>query len=157
MQHLQMKADIIALDQMPPETRNQFEQLNAQAQQMGDEEGKMVMMQSSDLVAQFSAPILSELMIEFTQKIGPPSDEDPLVTIRKQELALKGQELAQEQQQFMLDQNRRKSESLSKIQIDKSRVGVQEDIAEMKDDTARARLEQQKQFKIQELINKNKS
>jgi len=154
MQHLQMKADLIALEQMPPQARSQFEQLNAQAQQVGGEEASMITMQSNDLIAQFSSPILSQLINEFTEKIGPPSDEDPLVTIRKQELALKGQELAQEQQQFMLDQNRRKSESYAKLQIDKNRVDNQEDIAEMKDDTARARLEQQKQFKMQDLINK---
>ena len=57
-----------------------------------------------EIVAQFSGPILAELVAEYTEKVSAPKDEDPLVTIRKQELALKGQELAQEKEQFDADQ-----------------------------------------------------
>ena len=111
-------------------------------------------MQRNDLLAQFSAPILSQLVVEYTEKVSSPSDEDPLVTIRKQELALKGQELQQEKQQFLLDQQRRKEDSINQDNIDKQKIQTQEEIAEMKDDTARARLQQQKDLKIQDLINK---
>jgi lipase chaperone LimK len=154
MEHLQMKADMIALEQMPPQVRNQFEQISQQAQQLGGQEGLNLNMQAKDLLAQFSAPILSELIVEFTEKIGPPSDEDPLVTIRKQELALKGQELAQEQQQFVADQNRRKNDALAKNRLDQDRINTQEDIAEMKDETTQQRLKQQKQLKMLDLMSK---
>ena len=155
MEHLQMKADMLALEQMPLEVRTQFEQLSQQAQQVGGQEGVGLNMQAKDLLAQFSAPILSQLIVEFTEKIGPPSDEDPLVTIRKQELALKGQELAQEQQQFVADQTRRRNDSMAKNRLDQERINTQEDIAEMKDDTTQQRLKQQRELKMLDLMKKN--
>jgi len=155
MEHLQMKADMLALEQMAPEVRTQFEQLSQQAQQVGGQEGVGLNMQAKDLLAQFSAPILSQLIVEFTEKIGPPSDEDPLVTIRKQELALKGQELAQEQQQFVADQTRRRNDSMAKNRLDQERINTQEDIAEMKDDTTQQRLKQQRELKMLDLMKKN--
>ena len=53
---------------MPPELKAQFEQLSQQAEQLGGQEGMNFGMQAKDLLAQFSAPILSELVVEFTEK-----------------------------------------------------------------------------------------
>jgi len=100
MQHLQMKADSIAQQQMPPEALQQYQQLQQQAQQMSPVEAAQVMQQANDLLAQFSSPIMSELMQQFSQEVATPPQEDPLVAIRKQELALKGQELQQDREQF---------------------------------------------------------
>ena len=155
MQHLQMKADNIALEQMPPELRQQYEQITQQAQQIPPAEAEMLMAQSADILAQFSAPILSQLMTEYSQQISAPQDEDPLVAIRKQELALKGQELAQEQQQFKAEQQRKMEESLRQDRIDRERIATQEDIADMKDETARARLAQQRELSIANMMNKS--
>ena len=155
MQHLQMKADNIALEQMPPELRQQYEQITQQAQQIPPAEAEMLMAQSADMLAQFSAPILSQLMTEYSQQISAPQDEDPLVAIRKQELALKGQELAQEQEQFKAEQQRKMEESLRQDRIDRERIATQEDIADMKDETARARLAQQRELSIANMMNKS--
>jgi hypothetical protein len=154
MQHLQMKADILGLKQMPPEIRTEYDNISQQIGQANPVDAQQLEVQRNDLLAQFSAPILSQLVVEYTEKVSSPSDEDPLVTIRKQELALKGQELQQEKQQFLLDQQRRKEDSINQDNIDKQKIQTQEEIAEMKDDTARARLQQQKDLKIQDLINK---
>ena len=154
MQHLQMKADGLAIQQMPPEVKGQYDQINQQLQQVPPEQGQQLQMQAQDLLAQFSSPILAQLVNEYTQQIGAPADEDPLVTIRKQELALKGQELAQEQQQFVADQQRKIDESRRQDEIDRERIETQEEIARLKDDTTRDRMEMQKQLKIQDLINK---
>jgi hypothetical protein len=97
-------------------------------------------------LAQFSSPILAELVTEYTAKVASPSDEDPLVTIRKQELALKGQELTQENRQFLADQERRKDEALRQDMIDRERINTSEDIQEMKNETALRRLAQQKEL-----------
>tara|TARA_R100001163_G_C5067702_1_gene207031 strand:- start:1236 stop:3701 length:2466 start_codon:yes stop_codon:yes gene_type:complete len=155
MQHLQMKADGLAQQQMPPEVLNQYQQLIQQSEQSPDAEAIPLLTQANDLLAQFSAPILSELMIEYTNQISAPQDEDPLVAIRKQELALKGQELAQEQQQFQVDQQRRVEESLRRDQVDRERIDTQEDIADIKDATARARLAQQKEMQMLNMFKKN--
>jgi hypothetical protein len=155
MQHLQMKADGLAKQQMPQELLVQYEQLIQQSEQAPDAEAIPLLAQANDILAQFSAPILSELMIEYTNQISAPQDEDPLVAIRKQELALKGQELAQEQQQFVADQQRRVEESLRRDQVDRERIDTQEEIADIKDATARARLAQQKEMQMLNMFKKN--
>ena len=155
MQHLQMKADILGEQQMPPEVMQQFQQLQQQAQQASPEEAQNLSIQAGDILAQFSAPILAELLVEYNQKVSSPQDEDPLVAIRKQELALKGQELSIEQQQFLAAEQRKMQEAQQRINVDRERINAQEDIAELRDETARARLEQQARFKLLDARNKN--
>ena len=154
MQHLQMKADNIALEQMPPEMRQQYDQMQAQLQQLPEQQQAQLQVQMQRLVSQISAPILAELVAEYSQKVSAPTDEDPLVAIRRQELALKGQELAQENQQFVADQQRRREESLREDQIDVQRIQTQQEIADEKAELTRDRMEIQKQLKIQDLIQK---
>ena len=118
------------------------------------QESQNLSLQAGDLLAQFSSPILAELLAEYNQKVSAPQDEDPLVAIRKQELALKGQELSIEQQQFLAAEQRKAQEAQQRINVDRERINTQEDIAELRDDTARARLEQQRAFKLMEQANK---
>ena len=154
MQHLQMKADALAEQQMPPEIQQQFQQLQQQAQQASPAEAEHLVMQAGDLLAQFSAPIMAELISEYSKQVENPNDEDPLVAIRKQELALKGQELSMEQQQFLQEEKRKAQEAQMRARVDRERIGAQEDIADLRDDTARARLEQQARFKMLDLQNR---
>jgi hypothetical protein len=154
MQHLQMKADVLGEQQMPPEVMQQFQQLQQQAQQGSPEEAQNLSIQAGDLLAQFSSPVLAELLVEYNQKVAAPQDEDPLVAIRKQELALKGQELSIEQQQFLAAEQRKTQEAKQRINVDRERIDTQEDIAELRNDTARARMEQQARFKLLDQRNK---
>ena len=154
MQHLQMKADALGEQQMPPELQQQFQQLQQQAQQASPAEAEQLVMQAGDLLAQFSAPIMAELIAEYSKQVENPNDEDPLVAIRKQELALKGQELSMEQQQFLQEEQRKAQEAQMRARVDRERIGSQEDIADLRDDTARARLEQQARFKMLDLQNR---
>jgi len=155
MQHLQMQADALAEQQMPPEVMQQFQQLQQQSQQANPTEAQQMAQQAGDILAQFSAPIMAQLITEYSQKVADPSDEDPLVAIRKQELALKGQELSMEQQQFLQEEKRKALDAQRRINVDKERIGSMEDIAELRDETARARLEQQARFKMMDIQNKN--
>ena len=148
MQHLQMKADSIAQQQMPPEALQQYQQLQQQAQQMSPVEAAQVMQQANDLLAQFSSPIMTELMQQFSQEVATPPQEDPLVAIRKQELALKGQELQQDKEQFEIKEQMRAEEKMRQDRIDRERIATQLDIAKMKDDSTQDRLEQQKELKL---------
>ena len=154
MEHLQMKADILGQQQMPPEVQVQVQQLEQQLEQLSPAQQPPVRDQLNALIAQFASPILAELVADYTQRISAPQDEDPLVSIRKQELALKGQELAIEQQQFVASENRKAQDSARRAQIDRERIGLTEEIAEMRDDTARARLEQQRLMKAIDLQNR---
>tara|TARA_R110000782_G_scaffold5266_2_gene18249 strand:- start:1778 stop:2188 length:411 start_codon:yes stop_codon:yes gene_type:complete len=126
----------------------QYQQLQQQAQQVSPVEAQQIQAQANDILAQFSAPIMSELMTQFSQQIGTPPEEDPLVTIRKQELALKGQQLNQEQQQFMVREEQRQLDQSTQDQIDRERIDTQRDIAIMKDETTKDRLDQQKELKL---------
>ena len=155
MEHLQMKSDILAQEQMPPEVLQQYQQIQQQAQQVSPAEQGVLMQQANSIIAQFSAPIMSQLIQEYTSKITSPEDEDPLVAIRKQELALKGQELAIEQQQFVAQERRKEQDSARRATIDRERIQASEEIAEMRDDTARARLDQQRMLKNLDLMNRN--
>ena len=148
MQHLQVKADSIAQQQMSPEALQQYQQLQQQAQQMSPVEAAQVMQQANDLLAQFSSPIMSELMQQFSQEVATPPQEDPLVAIRKQELALKGQELQQDREQFEVKEQMRAEEKMRQDRIDRERIATQLDIAKMKDDSTQDRLEQQKELKL---------
>ena len=154
MQHLQMKADALGEQQMPPEIQQQFQQLQQQAQQVSPAEAEQLVMQAGDLLAQFSAPIMADLISEYSKQVENPNDEDPLVAIRKQELALKGQELSIEQQQFLQEEKRKAQEAQMRARVDRERIATQEDIADLRDDTARARLEQQARFKMLDLQNR---
>jgi len=133
----------------------QFQQLQQQAQQVSPAEQGMLIQESNNILAQFSAPIMSELIADYTSRISSPEDEDPLVAIRKQELALKGQELAIEQQQFITQEKRKAMDAQRRINVDRERIQTSEDIAEMRDDTARARLDQQRMLKNLDLMNRN--
>ena len=126
----------------------QYQQLQQQAQQATPVEAQQLNDQANDLLAQFSAPIMSELMVQFSQQIGTPPEEDPLVTIRKQELALKGQQLNQEQEQFKIREQQRQLDQSQQDKIDRERIGAQRDIAIMKDETTKDRLDQQKELKL---------
>ena len=155
MEHLQMKADILAQQQMPSEALQKLQQIQQQAQQVSPAEQGMLQQEANNILAQFSAPIMSELVADYTARIQSPEDEDPLVAIRKQELALKGQELAIEQQQFVAQERRKEQDAARRARIDRERIATSEDIAEMRDDTARARLDQQRMLKNLDLMNRN--
>ena len=63
-------------------------------------------------------------------------------------MALKGQQLNQEQQQFMVREEQRQSDQSKQDQIDRERIDAQRDIAIMKDETTKDRLDQQKELKL---------
>ena len=151
MQHLQMKADLIAQQQMPPEALQQYQQLQAQAQQVSPVEAAAINQQANDILAQFSSPIMTDLMSQFAQQVAVPPSEDPLVAIRKQELALKGQELQQDREQFEIKEQMRAEEKARQDTIDRERIDAQRDIARMRDGTAQDRLDQQKELKLIDL------
>ena len=154
MEHLQMKAEILAEQQLPPELAQQYQGLLQSMQNATAQDASMMQMQANDILAQFSAPIFAQLTEEYTTEVSDPTDEDPLVTIRRQELALKGQELAQDQMQFLSDQERKRDDALRRDQIDRERIDTTESIAQLKDETTRDRLEQQREFKLMDLNKK---
>jgi len=95
------------------------------------------MKQFQDQVASRSAEIASEVSEQYAQSITPPPSEDPLVSIRKQELALRGQEVAQRQQQFEVEQKFKEDKERNDVLLDQQRLDQQEEIANQNDQTKR--------------------
>ncbi len=104
------------------------------------------MKQFQDQVASRSAEIASEVSEQYAQSITPPPSEDPLVSIRKQELALRGQEVAQRQQQFEVEQKFKEDKERNDVLLDQQRLDQQDEIANQNDQTKRdiASLKQMK-------------
>jgi hypothetical protein len=93
------------------------------------------------------AQVLAELMVEIAPQLSPPQgqNQDPLVMIRMQELALKDKELAQRQD---VDQKKLSLESkkiLQRATSDAARIEVQEQVSEDRTQIARERIAAQQQ------------
>ena len=95
------------------------------------------MQQMATQVASRSAELAAEIQEQYAQALTPPPSEDPLVTIRKQELAWRGQEIAQKQDQFEKKQTLDKEKERNDVLLDQQRLDQQEEIAAQRDQTQR--------------------
>ena len=119
-----------------------YEHIGLKAQQMAQQEmgQNPQAQQQPQMMAQRVAQIQAQLIAEF-QKTQPPMDQgDPLFKIKEQELQLRQQELAAEQQndQQRLALDRQKAQQ--NFSLGQQRIDTTEDIAQM-----RARIAMQKQ------------
>ena len=96
-----------------------------------------MMQQMEAQVASRASEIAGEISEQYAQSITPPPTEDPLVSIRKQELAIRGQEVAQKQQQFEVEQQFKKEKERNDVLLDQQRLDQQEEIANQNDQTKR--------------------
>jgi len=128
-EHIALMADLQAQQEVmatiPPE------------QQMIMQQDPNAMKAMQDQVASRSAELASEIQEQYAQALTPPPNEDPLVTIRKQELALRGQEIAQKQDQFDQKQTFDKEKERNDVLLDQQRLDQQEDLANQRDQTTR--------------------
>ena len=123
MSELQAQQEVMA--SIPPE------------QQMMMQQDPNAMKTMQDQIASRSAELAAEIQEQYAQALTPPPSEDPLVTIRKQELALRGQEIAQKQDQFEKKQNLDLEKERNDVLLDQQRLDQQEEIANQRDQTAR--------------------
>jgi hypothetical protein len=128
-EHIAMMSEIQAqkevMDSMSPE------------QQMMMQNDPNAMQQIQSQISSRSAEIASEISEEYAKSITPPPSEDPLVTIRKQELSLKGQEIQQKQDQFEKKQALDKEKERNDVLLDQQKIDQQEELANQKDQTTR--------------------
>ena len=151
MQHLQFLSTELANQQIPQEVQMQLQQIQAQMQQMSPSEAMVMQQQIQITIDQYSAPIMAQLTAEFLQSIGQGQSSDPLVDIRKSELALRDKQLDIEADQFTQKQNQRAQEKMAENQLQKDRINVQKDIADDKLGVAMDRLQQNAELKLLEL------
>ena len=93
------------------------------------------------------AQVLAELMAEIAPQLSPPQgqNQDPLVMIRMQELALKDKELQQSQQNDEKKLALENRKVLQRATSDAARIEVQEQVSEDRTQIARERIAAQQQ------------
>ena len=121
-EHLGMKAQVVHDQQMAQDP---------QAQQ-----------QPPEAHAQMLAQIQAQLIMEFQQQNPPQTDQDPLVEIKKQEVALREKQINQDAQidEQKLQQDAMKNKDTADIA--RERIQSTEDIADMRAEIARERTQQ---------------
>ena len=128
-EHISMMSEIQAqqeiMGNMTPEQQALMQQDPQTMQQVGNQ------------IASRAAELASEISEQYAQSITPPPTEDPLVTLRKQELALRGQEIQQKQDQFAATQQFKEEKEKNDVLLDQQRLDQQEDIANQNDQTKR--------------------
>jgi len=128
-EHIAMMSEIQAQQEI---TANMTPEDQAMMQQ-----DPSMMQQMQAQIASRASEIAGEISEQYAQSITPPPTEDPLVSIRKQELALRGQEVAQRQQQFEVEQEFKKQKERNDVLLDQQRIDQQEEIANQNDQTKR--------------------
>ena len=128
-EHIAMMSEIQAqqeiMSQMAPEQQAMMQQDPNMMQQMQAQ------------IASRASEIAGEISEQYAQSITPPPTEDPLVSIRKQELALRGQEIQQKQSQFEAEQQFKQEKERNDVLLDQQRLDQQEEIANQNDQTKR--------------------
>jgi len=128
-EHIAMMSEITAQQEVmasiPPE------------QQMMMQQDPNMQKQITDQIASRAAEIAAEVQEQYAQALTPPPQEDPLVTLRKQELALRGSEIQQKAEQFQKKTEMEMQKESNDIMIDNKRLQQQEEIAQDRIQTQR--------------------
>ena len=82
----------------------------------------------------------------------PPPAPDPLVELRGKELDIKADDVQRKREEFVQKQEFDAMKLMQSGQLAEERLNLQRDIAQMKDDIARDRLDQSTQFKSLEFF-----
>ena len=153
MQHLQFLSGQIASEQMPPEMQQRIGALQQQMQQVPPEQAEQMQQELQMMMDQMSSPILAQLTNDFLATI-QTTNNDPLVAIRQQELALKDKEIDLDQEKFVNKQQQQQQETMIDTQLAQERLDVQKSIADDKLQLGLDRLKQQAELKLLELEQK---
>ena len=139
-QHVSFKAAQTV--DMENQQNPQMQQMQQQAMQ-NPELQQQLMAQVATRVAQ----VIAELMAELNVNFAPPDPEDPLVDLRREEIAVKSADVQRKSREFEEKQKYDMVDLQQRDEIARERLDVMEDIAEMRNETSQDRLDQQAEFK----------
>ena len=124
-------------------------QQNPQMQQMQQQgmQNPELQQQLMTQVATRVAQVIAELMAELNVNFAPPDPEDPLVDLRREEIAVKSADVQRKSREFEEKQKYDMVDMEQRDEIARERLDVMEDIAEMRNETSQDRLDQQAEFK----------
>jgi len=135
----------------------EFQATLQQIQQLPPEVGMQYQQQLQESVARDVAAVVSQLMEQINSIFMPPPPQpDPLVELRGKELDIKADDVQRKREEFAQRQQFDAMKAMQSNQLAEQRLVIQQDIAKMKDDIARERIEQQNQFKAMDIMRGNK-
>ena len=148
---MQMQQQMQQVQQLPmggmPMQPGMAPPMNPQLEQM--------QMQMQNLIESKVSEITSNLMEQIAPSFGPQQPDDPLVELRRQELAIKAEDVERKaedaDQRIALDRERLREQS----RLTEEKINSSEDIAGMKDERTKERLDQQREFKMADMANKS--
>ena len=152
--HISMKARLIVMAQVQQQ-QAQAQQM-ALAAQMGAIDPMMAQQQmqaasgmSEDMIEAEVAKLEAQFTQEITQMLAPPEgQQDPLVAIRQQELAIKAAESERRAQQDAAELNLERQKLQQRAMTDAARIELQEEIAEDRADVNRERIQTQRELAV---------
>jgi len=135
----------------------EFQATLQQIQQLPPEVGMQYQQQLQESVARDVAAVVSQLMEQINSIFMPPPPQpDPLVELRGKELDIKADDVQRKREEFAQRQQFDAMKAMQSNKLAEQRLVIQQDIAKMKDDIARERIEQQNQFKAMDIMRGNK-
>ena len=134
-EHIGILAEQTAQQQVmasiPPENQAAMQDPNIQMQLQGQ-------------IEITAAKLVAEMVEQYAQTITPQNQEDPLVSIRKQELSLKGADLERKSKEFEQRQDMERSRQQQDSQLEKERINVSKEALDDKTRIAEERIQTQR-------------
>jgi len=148
-EHIGMMAEGMAQQEImaniPPEQQMMMQQNPQMQQQMQND------------IQNKAAEIIGDLTEKYAQTVSPPASEDPLVTIRKQELALRGQDIERKAEEFEKKQELDKEKERNQRLVDQQRIDISEEALNDKTRIAEDRIQAQRDIASANINRRNQS
>jgi len=154
-QHISFRAAEIVDQQnaQDPEFQATFQQI----QQLPPEIGMGYQQKLQENVAKDIAAVVSQLTEQINAMFMPPPPQpDPLVELRGKELDIKADDVQRKREEFIQKQEFDAMQAMENNKLSEQRLAIQKDIAIMKDDIARERIDQAAQFKAMDIMRGNR-
>jgi hypothetical protein len=117
-------------------------------QQMMMQQNPQMMESMQMQIQNRAAEIIGDLTEKYAQTLAPEGDSDPLVEIRKQELAIKGADVQRRAQEFEQKQKLEEEKERNQRLVDQQRIDIQEESLDDKTRIAEERIQAQKDIAV---------
>ena len=135
-------------------TEEIMSQLAPEQQQMLQQDRNM-QQQIQVQIQNVASQLIAEMIEQYAQAVTPPSKEDPLVSIRKQELALKGADIQRKGDEFDKRLQQNQQNEINDDLIAKQRLNISRDALEDKTRIAEERIQTQRDIATLNSIKRN--
>ena len=135
-EHIGMMAEAMA--------QSEIAQSTPMDQQMMMQQNPQMMQEMQTQIQNRAAEIIGELTEKYAQVLSPEGSEDPLVTIRKQELALRGQDIQRKADEFDKKQDLDRERERNQRLVDQQRIDISEEALDDKTRIAEERIQTQR-------------